>query len=145
MLPESDLSRRWGEGVRALVVHTVGAVASQRVMVLGSRDFIATSHGWDTPVTPSVLPSPDTAALARLAEDINAKHPDQITLPLNGQEYLAVFKPFPDTTAGLLVLVPRQTVLRQADSAEAAILARTRSMSTCSAGPGLLATCSWSG
>ena len=128
MLPESDLSRRWGGGVRALVVHTAEQTAGQRVMVLGSRDFIATSHGWDTPVTPSVLPSPDTAALARLAEDIDAKRPDLITLPLGKTEYMAVFKPFPDTTAGLLVLVPRQTVLRQADSAEAAILARTRSM-----------------
>jgi sigma-B regulation protein RsbU (phosphoserine phosphatase) len=129
MLPESDLSGRWGGGVRALIVRT-GDSPGGGVEMIGNRDFLAASHGWNTPVNPIPLASPDTATLARLAGDIDGKRSDLVSLSLGGEDYFAVFKPFPDTPAGLLVLVPRQAVLAQADTAEAAILTRTRGMMT---------------
>uniref|UniRef100_I2Q2E3 Serine phosphatase RsbU, regulator of sigma subunit n=1 Tax=Desulfovibrio sp. U5L TaxID=596152 RepID=I2Q2E3_9BACT len=132
LLPESDLSRRWGEGVRAFFVRraapSTGAEAG--VEVLGSRDFLAATSGWNTPVVPVRLASPDTAALARLAAAIDAGRPGQMELPLDGERYFAVYKPFPGTPAGLLVTVPMQAVLHQAASAEAAIRTRTRGMLT---------------
>jgi sigma-B regulation protein RsbU (phosphoserine phosphatase) len=136
LLPESDLSRRWGEGVRALIVRnappSAGAAggAGSGVEVLGSRDFLAAGSGWNTPVAPARLASPDAAALSGLAAAIDAGRPGQMELSLDGERYFAVYKPFPDAPAGLLVLVPRQAVLHQADSAGAAILSRTRGMLT---------------
>ncbi|EHJ46439.1 protein serine/threonine phosphatase with extracellular sensor [Solidesulfovibrio carbinoliphilus subsp. oakridgensis] len=136
LLPESDLSRRWGEGVRALVVRnappsgrTEGG-AGTGVEVLGSRDFLAATSGWNTPLAPVRLASPDAAALARLAAAIDGGQPEQMELSLEGDRYFAVYKPFPDAPAGLLVLVPSQAVLRQAASAEAAIRTRTQGMLT---------------
>ncbi|MHC1711479.1 MAG: SpoIIE family protein phosphatase [Solidesulfovibrio sp.] len=128
MLPESDLSKRWGDGVRALVVYTLDRAGTRAVAMLGSRDFLGTSQGWEAPLKPSPLDSPDPANLVRLADAIDGNRSDQLDLTLGDAQYFAVFKPFPDTPAGLLVLVPRQAVLEQADSAEASILARTRLM-----------------
>lgn len=125
MLPESDLSRRWGEGVRALIVH---APDGKHLVVLASRDFMPASHGWDTPLTPVPLASADTAAQAGLARDIDAHKSALVPLRVGDADYFAVLKPFPDTPAGLLVLVPKAAVLHQADSAESAILARTKRM-----------------
>jgi sigma-B regulation protein RsbU (phosphoserine phosphatase) len=125
MLPESDLSRRWGDGVRALIVH---AADDQHLNVLASRDFAHTSHGWDTPLHPVPLASTDTTAMARLVAAIAAKKSELTPLSMDGNAYFAVLKPFPDTPAGLLVLVPKNAVLHQADSAETAILSRTRRM-----------------
>jgi len=139
MLPESDLSRRWGEGVRAVIVHTRQGSAGPEVMELGSREFLAGSDAWKTPVVPTPLSSSEPAGLSRLAAAIDAKHPDLIDLVLNEKHYLAAFKPFPSTPAGLLVLVPKEAVLRQADSAESAILARTWSMTAVVAAFALLA------
>jgi phosphoserine phosphatase RsbU/P len=130
MLPESDLSKRWGEGVRALVVYTLDRDGKHAVAMLGSRDFLGTSHGWEAPSKPSPLDSPEAASLTRLASAIDEHRSDQIDLTLGNEQYFAVFKPFPDTPSGLLVLVPTQAVLQQADSAEASILERTRSMMT---------------
>lgn len=128
LLPESDLSLRWGDGVRALIVHQAPEPGSSPVAVLGSRDFLGASHGWNTPVASTPLASPDAASLARLAEAIAAGRSDQLALTVDREAFFAVYKPFPNAPAGLLVLVPRQTVLRQADSAGAAVLARTRGM-----------------
>jgi len=128
MLPESDLSTRWGDGVRALIVETSEQPTGPEILVLGSRNFVPTSHDWETPVTPSLLPSPDAASLHKLGASIQANRPDQVELSLNEGDYFAVFKPFPDTPAGLLVLVPRQAIVRQADSAGAAILERSQDM-----------------
>jgi sigma-B regulation protein RsbU (phosphoserine phosphatase) len=128
MLPESDLSKRWGEGVRALVVYTLDRDGKHAVAMLGSRDFFGASHGWETSAKPSPLDSPETTSLARLADAIDNKRSVQLELTLGDARYFAVFKPFPDTPSGLLVLVPRQAVLEQADSAEASILDQTRHM-----------------
>lgn len=139
LLPESDLSKRWGEGVLARIVHIQDSPQGPKVMVLGSRDFIAASHGWQAPVTPTPLNSPNMANLRRLADDILEKKSDQLPLELDGNKYFAVFKPFPDTEAGLLVLVPRHTVLAQASLAESTILDRTQSMLSIVVGFALLA------
>ncbi len=128
MLPESDLSKRWGDGVLACVVLLREGAGGAETVVVGSRDFLDAGHGWDAPVSPTPLRSPDAAALARLAGAIDAKRPEQLRLRLEDTDYFAVFKPFPDTPAGLLVLVPRQSVLAQADTTETAILERTRGM-----------------
>ncbi len=128
MLPESDLSKRWGEGVRALIVTTAERPGGRDVLVLGNRDFLGQTQKWDTPVAPKRLDSDDAASLTRLAEDIDAKRPDLVTMTMAGHQIFAAFKPFPDTPAGLLVMVPRQAVLRQAASAEASILGRTQRM-----------------
>ncbi|MYL84014.1 SpoIIE family protein phosphatase [Desulfovibrio aerotolerans] len=124
LLPESDLSRRWGDGVRASFVR----LANDRLEVIGSRDFLDPDLGWKTPLAPVPLPADDPAGLARLTAAVEARHNVQVALTLGGEDYFAVLRPFSEVPAGLLVLVPRQAVLHQADSAESAILARTRSM-----------------
>lgn len=126
LLPESDLSRRWGDGVRASFVRLDGG----RLEVIGSRDFLDPAHGWKTPLTPTPLPNDDPAGLARLAAAVESRQNVQVALTMGGEDYFAVLRPFSEVPAGLLVLVPRQAVLHQADSAETAILARTRSMMT---------------
>jgi len=126
LLPESDLSRRWGDGVRASFVRLV----DDRLEVIGSRDFLDPGLGWKTPLTPTPLPADDPAGLARLTAAVEARRNVQVALTLGGVDYFAVLRPFTEVPAGLLVLVPRQAVLHQADSAESAILGRTRSMMT---------------
>ena len=51
-----------------------------------------------------------------------------VNLTVAGVPSLAAYKPFPSGGSGILVVVPRQSVLSQADTAEAAILDRTWSM-----------------
>ncbi len=128
MLPESDLSRRWGEGVKALLVRRAETAGGQALEVIGTQNFLSTALTWNTPLAPEPFAAEDPAAADRLAAAIASKRPVQMPLGLDGQDFFAVFKPFPDTPAGLLVLVPREAVLRQADTAEASILARTQGM-----------------
>ncbi|MEA5088269.1 SpoIIE family protein phosphatase [Solidesulfovibrio sp.] len=138
MLPESDLSRRWGKGVKALLVHAAPG-DSGHMVVIGSQSFLDAAQSWKTTPTPEPFASADPGDAVRLARAIVSKKPDQLSMQMGGQAYFAVFKPFPDTPAGLLVLVPREAVLRQADSAEAAILARTHGMIAVVVGVSLLA------
>ncbi len=128
MLPESDLSRRWGTGVRALIVQAVAADGGSKLEVIGSQNFLDATRTWDRALTPEPLVPDQPQALARLTRAIESKQEEQLSITLSGRQYFAVFKPFPDTRAGLLVLVPREAVLAQADSAEAAILDRTQGM-----------------
>jgi len=129
MLPESDLSKRWGSGVRALVVVSEEAAAGKRIMVLGDREFLAQNPGWNTPVLATALKSDDTENLAKLATAVDARHSALIALTLDGVPSFAAYRPFLSTTsAGLLVVVPRNAVLAQAESAESSILDRTKSM-----------------
>lgn len=124
MLPESDLSRRWGDGVRASFVR----LTDGRLEIIGSRDFEALGLGWKTPLAPTPLASGDTDALAKLTEAVASHASVQVALTLDGEDYFAVLRPFSEVPAGLLVLVPRQAVLHQADTAESAILERTHGM-----------------
>ncbi|MHC1789698.1 SpoIIE family protein phosphatase [Solidesulfovibrio sp.] len=126
LLPESDLSRRWGDGVRASFVR----LADGRLEVIGSRDFLDPDLGWKTPIAPTPFTSPDPAAMAALTAAMESRQPALVSLSLGDGDYFAVLRPFTEAPAGLLVLVPRQAVLDQADSAESFILARTRSMMT---------------
>ena len=124
LLPESDLSRRWGDGVRACFVQ----LKDSRLEIIGNRDFLDPNLGWKTPVTPTPLPIDDAAGLSRLKAAMESRQAAQVNLSLGGEDYFAVLRPFSLAPAGLLVLVPRQAVLHQADSAESSILARTQSM-----------------
>ncbi len=139
MLPESDLSRRWGQGVKALIVRAVEAPGAGRLEVVGTQNFMDAAKTWNAVLSPERLPSSNPDDEARLARAIASKRPEELGLEMDGQAYFAVFKPFPDTPAGLLVLVPREAVLRQADSAEASILDRTRGMLAVVVGVSLLA------
>ncbi|KHK02741.1 SpoIIE family protein phosphatase [Desulfovibrio sp. TomC] len=126
LLPESDLSRRWGDGVRACFVQING----DHLEIIGNRDFLDPKLGWKTPVTPTPLAIDDPAGLSRLQTAMESRQAAQLHLTLGNEDYFAVLRPFSLAPAGLLVLVPRQAVLHQADSAESAILARTQSMMT---------------
>jgi len=129
MLPESDLSKRWGNGVRALVVVSEDTAEGRKIMVLGDREFLSQANGWNTPVMASSLKSDDTASVARLESAMDARQSVLIAMPLDGVPSFAAYRPFLSTEgAGLLVVVPRSAVLAQADSAESSILARTKSM-----------------
>lgn len=138
MLPESDLSRRWGDGVKSLIVRR-DAEAGGRLEVIGSQNFLDAARSWNTPLAPEPFTDVDPAVSAHVTEAIASKRPAQFALSRKGQDFFAVFKPFPDTPAGLLVLVPREAVLRQADTAEASILTRTRGMLAVVVGASLLA------
>ena len=124
LLPESDLSRRWGDGVRACFIQ----FRDGRIEIIGNRDFLDPNLGWKTPVTPTPLALDDPDGLSKLAAAMESRQAAQVVLTLNDEDYFAVLRPFSLAPAGLLVLVPRQAVLHQADSAESSILARTRSM-----------------
>ncbi len=139
MLPESDLSKRWGEGVRAVIVRLEQRQSGPQLLVLGSREFQTRQTGWQTPIAPRPVNSSDSLGLSRLTAAIQARQSELIDFELEGERYLAAFKPFPSTPAGLLVLVPKAAVLRQADSAESAILGRTHGMTVVVAGFALLA------
>jgi sigma-B regulation protein RsbU (phosphoserine phosphatase) len=124
LLPESDLSRRWGDGVRASFVR----LENGQLEIIGSRDFLDPELGWKTPIAPTPLPDDDPAGLAALKNGLASRQPVQVQLHLGEEDYFAALRPFSEAPAGLLVLVPRQAVLHQADSVESSILARTHSM-----------------
>lgn len=129
MLPESDLSKRWGNGVRVLVVVPEQTPEGKRIMVLGDREFMERSRGWNTPVTATPLRSDTPDSLATLSAAMEARQAVLVSLTLDSVPSIAAYRPFPSTpSAGLLVVVPRRAVLEQAESAEISILARTRSM-----------------
>jgi len=129
MLPESDLSKRWGQGVSILIVTADPAPqGGLRIMVHGDREFLGHDHGWDTTLDPHPLDSHDTAGLATLTQAMQAMRFELVNLTVAGVPSLAAYKPFPSGDSGILVVVPRQSVLSQADTAEAAILDRTWSM-----------------
>lgn len=129
MLPESDLSKRWGEGVSILVVTAETTSRNgPRIMVHGDREFLGHDHGWDTSLVPHPLETNDTAGLAALVQAMGTKKFELVSLTVAGVPSLAAYRPFPSGDSGILVVVPRESVLSQADSAESAILARTRSM-----------------
>ena len=128
MMPDSDLSKRWGEGIRALIVASEKTPSGDTVMILADREFLDQAHGWNTPLTAYPLKSDDTGSLARLTTAMAAKQSALVGMTIDGVPSLAAYKPFPSTQAGLLVVVPRSAVQKQADSAETAILARTQNM-----------------
>jgi sigma-B regulation protein RsbU (phosphoserine phosphatase) len=134
MLPESDLSRRWGDGVRSSFVRLEGG----RIELIGSRDFLDPALGWKTPIVPTPLAVDNPDALTSLIAALDSRQPALVALSMDGEEYFAALRPFTEAPAGLLVLVPRQAVLHQADSAESAILDRTRGMMAVVVGIALL-------
>ena len=134
MLPESDLSRRWGDGVRASFVR----LEAGRLELIGNRDFLDPALGWKTPMTPTPLAIDNADGQAALLAAMESHKPALVALSVDGEEYFAALRPFTEAPAGLLVLVPRQAVLHQADSAESAILERTQAMMAVVAGITLL-------
>jgi sigma-B regulation protein RsbU (phosphoserine phosphatase) len=129
MLPESDLSKRWGNGVSILIVTAEDTPQGEsRIMVHGDREFIGHAQGWDTTLEPHPLDTSDSAALAELIRAVRDNRFLLISLDVGKTPSLAAYKPFPSGSAGLLVVVPRKSVLLQADLAESRILARTRGM-----------------
>jgi sigma-B regulation protein RsbU (phosphoserine phosphatase) len=134
LLPESDLSRRWGDGVRASFVR----LAAGRLELIGNRDFLDPELGWKTPIAPAPLSIDNADGQAALVAAMQSRQPALVALSMDGEEYFAALRPFTEAPAGLLVLVPRQAVLHQADSAESAILERTQAMMAVVAGITLL-------
>ena len=127
MLPESDLSKRWGDGVSTLIVAAEDTPGGEtRLMVHGDREFLGQDHGWDTTLAPHPLATDDPRALATLITAVKGNHSILVSLDVGSVPSLAAYKPFPSGSAGLLVVVPRQSVLHQADTAEMAILDRTQ-------------------
>lgn len=128
MMPESDLSKRWGNGVRALIVGLEKTPAGKRVTVIGDREFLHQAQGWNTAPASSFLRSADTEGLDRVAKAIADRHSALVAMAIDGTPAFVAYRPFPSTEAGMLVVVPRSAVLAQAESAESSILARTKSM-----------------
>jgi phosphoserine phosphatase RsbU/P len=129
---QSDLSRAWSEHMRALVLSLDQNVSPGHpdLTIMATRDYAKKTLDWSAPVELDRLTSPDGAALAAVAGDLEAGRGGVRRLSVDGQERLLAYAPVAGRKLAVALLVPRDVAIAGAIRAEDTVLAAVHRLLT---------------